>query len=277
MVVVDSASTDDRTAATGREAGAELVRCSVPGTSRARNAGLAGVDEELVAFTDDDCLVSPDWTTALVAAFAEDAGAAFVTGQVRADADVHRRAWLAVSLTTDARPRRLGPGDDPSTFGHGANMAWRRRELERIGGFDESMGPATSLRAGEDVDAWWRALRAGMTGFYTPEAVVVHRQWRSRRAALRSHYGYGVGAGALAVKRYRTAAVQGRAGARRQLLRGLVLDEGLGPVWRSVRQGHEIGAAANALMFLGGLEGARRAARLAVVDGRFTPDLDGQS
>jgi GT2 family glycosyltransferase len=268
-VVVDSASADDRGAAVAAAAGAQVVRCERPGLGRARNAGLTRVEEDLVAFTDDDCLPEPGWLGTLVDACADSSGPAFVTGQVRPDTDVARRAWLGVSLATDPQPRPLTAGDDPRRFGHGANMCWRRQALEAIGGFDETMGVGSLLRAGEDVDAWWRAVRRGFTGLYCPEAVVVHRQWRSRRSALRSYYGYGVGAGALAVKRFRMSDDAGP-GPRRALARRLVLDEGVAPLWRSLCRGYQMAAVADAAMLAGGLRGASLAWRLPVVEGRFT-------
>ena len=268
-MVVDSASTDERAAAQADAAGAVVVRCERPGLGRARNAGLTVVDEEVVAFTDDDCLVDPGWLEAVAAAFSDPSTPSFVTGQVRADSEVRRRAWLGVSLATDPDRRVLAPGGDPRTFGHGANMAWRRDALDRIGGFDDAMGVGSVLRAGEDVDAWWRALRLGLTGLYTPGAVVVHRQWRSRRAALRSYYGYGVGAGALSVKRHRMGEGDGGGSTTRHLARRLVLDEGMAPVMRSLRHGYQMAALADTAMFVGGLRGAGRAWRLPVVEGRF--------
>lgn len=269
LVVVDSASVDPAVRRVAAEAGAEVVRSDLPGLGRARNAGLAVVREEVVAFTDDDCLPEPDWLTALLEAFAHPSRPDFVTGAVRADREPPRRAGLSVALAVDSDARVLGPTDDPRQFGHGANMAWRRQAITHLGGFDATMGVGSALRAGEDVDAWWRGVRAGMTGYFAPDAVVVHRQWRTRRSALRSYYGYGVGAGAVAVKRYRQAAATGKARARRDLARQLLLTEGLAPVWRSVRRGYQMAAVADALMFVGGLRGARLAGGLPIVDGHF--------
>lgn len=269
VVVVDSASIDPTVRQVAEASGAEVVRCEVAGLGRARNAGLAAVDEELVAFTDDDCLPQADWLDQIVTAFGEPSHPDFVTGAVLADQEPPRRLGLSVALTADFVPHLLDVTGDPRSFGHGANMAWRRGTLERLGWFDDSMGVGSLLRAGEDVDLWWRAVHAGMTGCFAPKAVVVHRQWRSRRAALRSYYGYGVGIGAVAVKRHRQAAATEGARARRDLARRLLLSEGLAPVWRSLRRGYQMAAMADALMFLGGLRGAWLASRLPLVGGTF--------
>ena len=265
--MVDSASSDPDVARVARQAGADVVRCALPGLGRARNLGLRVVDEEIVAFTDDDCLVDPSWLARMVDAFDASERPGFVTGQVRSDVEDRRRAWLAVSVTDDVAPRALRRGDDPRRFGHGANMGWRRDVLEQIGGFDDFLGVGSPLRAAEDVDAWWRALEAGETGWYTPDAVVVHRQWRGRREMLRSYYGYGIGAGALAVKRYRMAG-DGASG-RRTLAHALLVEDGPLRAARSLRRGHEMAALADTLLFLGAQRGASRAWRMSVAHGHF--------
>ena len=268
LLVVDSASVSPVVGEVARDAGADLVRCEIPGLGRARNAGLAHVREDLVAFTDDDCLPEPQWLERIVQAFSDLSEPGFITGQVRADVLPTGRATLTLGLTDEVESRVLGTGDDPRLFGHGANMAWRRRDLERIGGFDEAMGVGSILRAGEDVDAWWRATAAGVTGLYVPNVLVFHRQWRSRRAALRSYYGYGVGLGAVTLKRARVTDGHSGAQATSTLVRRLLL-EGLGPVWGSMRRGYQMAVVADSLMLVGGIRGALLARKLPVVNGHF--------
>jgi GT2 family glycosyltransferase len=266
VVVVDSASTDPRVAEVAGAADATVVRVDEPGASRARNAGAVFAAEDVVAFTDDDCLVDPGWTEAIVEAFSRPSPPDFVTGQVRADAAPRRRGAIDVSVLVDPTPRTFRAGDDPRTFGHSANMAWRRAALLDVGGFDELLGAGAPLRAAEDVDLGWRAVRSGLRGDYLPGAVVTHRRWRTRRESLRIYHAYGVGSGALAVKRSRLDGVPPRT-----LVRSLLVDEGLAPVVRSLAKGHEMSALADAAMFLGRARGAYRARRLALDNDRFAP------
>ncbi|MHB8439927.1 MAG: glycosyltransferase family 2 protein [Acidimicrobiales bacterium] len=266
LVVVDSASVDPIALDAARQHGATIVRCDQPGLGRARNLGIAALDPtvEMVAFTDDDCLADDGWLAGIEAAFAGPSAPDFVTGRVHADRTERRRASLGVSLMVDPEPRALLPTGDVRTFGHGANMAFRRSALDRIGGFDDLMGVGSPLRAGEDVDAFWRVLDTGGTGWYTPDAVIVHRQWRSRREMLRSYHGYGVGAGAVAWKRRRAGRLS-----TGEFARLLLVDEGVAPLWRSLRRGYQMAAIGDAMMFAGGLRGALSAGRLSVVEGRF--------
>lgn len=240
VVVVDSASRTGRTAALCAEHGVRCVRLDRPGTSRARNAGIAATSAPLVAVTDDDCLPRPGWTAALAAGFADPA-VGLVTGRVVAD----RTTSAPLSVTDLTVSQRFSA---ENLLGHGANAAFRRAALDAAGGFDETLGPGTPLHAAEDQELFGRVLRAGWAGAYAADAVVVHRQWRSRGAALRTSYAYGVGAGAAAR----------RAGTG---WRGPVVADALRPAVRDLRAGYATGTAAGVLRAVGAAVGTVRGRR----------------
>jgi hypothetical protein len=175
-----------------------------------------------------------------------------------------------VSLYEDEIGRPFDRESDPSRMGHGANMAWRTDALARVGGFDEALGPGTPLRAAEDHDLFWRALRAGIFGHFEPAAVVRHRHWRSRREQVAAYHGYGIGSGALAVKQRRVATEDANAGpGRAGPARAVLWDQGLRVVGRAVRRGYEMAALAELAKTVGAAQGMRRAARLSVADAKF--------
>jgi glycosyltransferase involved in cell wall biosynthesis len=276
VIVVDSASQDDRTRVVAESFGAQIVRCEIPGTCRARNAGLRASATEVVAFTDDDCLPDAGWASALAAAFARSPSPDFVAGRVLPEGERPGRAQAVLSVTEETERVQFGVGTDPSKIGHGANMAWRRVALEAIGGFDESMGPGTPFRAAEDHDVFWRALRAGYSGSFEPEAVVLHKQWRPRRGQLRTYYGYGVGSGAFTVKRWRVdrvgspgTAALGRSDAMRRVMREIAWKQGVVAPIRSIRQGYEMGVLIELAMFAGEITGIIRARAAPLSDCRF--------
>ncbi|MGH2795250.1 MAG: glycosyltransferase [Actinomycetota bacterium] len=249
LIVVDSASEDPATSRIARDAGAWVIRLEVPGTSRARNAGWRSAHREVVAFTDDDCQVPAEWTRIIEPVFA-DPSIAFVTGRLLGD----RETSIASAVVVGERAMRFDESSDSASLGSGANMAFRKEALAAIGGFDEGMGPGTPLRAAEDHDAFWRALRAGWSGAFDPSIVVTHRIWRTRRQAIAREYSYGVGAGALAVKLIR----DGAPGAWKNL-RTRLWGAGVAQATRNLIRGYESGAAATALKTIGVLEGSIRA------------------
>jgi GT2 family glycosyltransferase len=261
VVVVDSASRDAAAvAAVASAAGARLVRLEQAGTSRARNAGMAATTAPGVGFTDDDCRIEAGWGEAILSAFAADEHVGFVTGATHADREVR----LPLSVRDGEAAHAFTAATDPFTCGDGANMAFRRAAWLAAGGMDEALGGGGALRAAEDVDLFWRVLRAGWTGRHEPSMVVVHAQWRTTAQALRTMYSYGVGAGAVAVKAIRLGDPRGRS-----FLRAALLERGVLDAWRSLRAGWQTGAAGLLLKSAGTVVGACRGARHPLVGNRY--------
>jgi hypothetical protein len=61
-----------------------------------------------------------------------------------------------------------------SSFGVGANMAFRRELFDRIGGFDPALDVGTPSRGAGDVEMFHRLVTAGHTLVYEPAALVRH-------------------------------------------------------------------------------------------------------
>jgi GT2 family glycosyltransferase len=156
VVVVDDGS--DPPARAGE--GVRMLRHGRPrGPAAARNAGWRAARAPLVAFTDDDCVPSPGWLEALVAA--ADGDRVVVQGRVEPRPD-QRRLLGPLSHTIEiGGPNRLFVT---------ANVAYPRALLERVGGFDEWFQRA----CGEDVELGARAVKAGAEVRFAPDALVHH-------------------------------------------------------------------------------------------------------
>jgi GT2 family glycosyltransferase len=160
--------------------------------SRARNTGVRASRAPLVAFTDDDCYVAPDFLTRIVEAF-RDPAYGFIGGRVL----LHDPSDAPETIKEDEEPAEV----DPFTivlpgFIHGANMAFRRVVWESIGGFDPRLGSGTRFVA-DDVDFLARACGAGWAGAYLPGPTVRHHHGRKPGAdvvKLRTLYARGRGA-----------------------------------------------------------------------------------
>ena len=187
IIVVDNASTDDTAAvvsAAARECPAPLVylRETRPGKSHALNTALGRARGDLLALTDDDVLVSPDWLGAFARAFAQ-TDADFAVGRILPLWEAPPPRWLSPALygvlaIPDAGTRRLtiAPGVNDHVMPLGANMAIRRHVAERVGGWNPDLGKLQgTLRTGEDHEFALQMMAAGFTGVYEPEASVQHR------------------------------------------------------------------------------------------------------
>lgn len=197
VILVDTGDTAPDAAAPAREAPPtlDLVVLHAPqaGLARARNAGLARAEADIVAFTDADCLVAPDWLGALAAHY-----------QTRPDIDaIGGRVELAdprdlpVAVRTGTEPVEIT--SSPQALAHliGCNFSARRAALMRIGGFDPRLGAGTASRTGEDLDLFNRLLKTGARIRYEPDVLVRHAHgWResAQIAALGRDQALGRGA-----------------------------------------------------------------------------------
>lgn len=147
-------------------------RTATVGLSRGRNEGVEHAHGDIVAFTDDDCLVPPGWATGLVRRFEAMPELAVLYAPVRASPQ-RGEGWV-----TEFRPIREGlvqpTGDIVRSLGVGANFAVRSSAFATIGPFDEFLGAGATFGGGEDTDFGYRALRAGLMVYTAGEPVVTN-------------------------------------------------------------------------------------------------------
>jgi len=184
VLVVDDGSTDG-TGAIAASLASERIRVLSQenrGLSAARNRGVAEALGSVVAFTDSDCVVDPDWLTYLAYAIRD--GAVAVGGPNLAPTDA--ALVPAVVALAPGGPTHVLLDDDVAEHIPGCNMAFDRATLLATGGFDERY-----TTAGDDVDVCWRLQDAGHPIAFSPAAVVWHFRRDTVRAYLRQQGGYG--------------------------------------------------------------------------------------
>lgn len=185
------------------------VRENRRGLAAAHNGGIAVSSGEILAFTDDDVVVDPDWLVQLVEGFTMSESVGAVTGLIHpAELRTPTQTLLEQhgGYTKGFSPRvfdlRDQRPDDPlypftaGQFGSGANMAFDAAALRDLGGFDPSMGTGTPARGGDDLLAFFSVVASGRRLVYQPAAVVYHFHRTEPPALSRQAFGYGVGLGA---------------------------------------------------------------------------------
>lgn len=160
-----------------------------PGLDWARNRAILEARGEVIAFTDDDVTVDEGWALAIGRLFAGDPDVQAVTGLVvpdEIDAEPQRlfEQYGGFNRGYDRQYFRVGPGvprdvarlyGGTGRFGTGANMAFRRSFLDRIGLFDPALDVGTPTNGGGDLEMFFRVLKEGGTLVYEPAAIVRHR------------------------------------------------------------------------------------------------------
>jgi GT2 family glycosyltransferase len=194
------------------------------GLGSAQRAGVRQSLGRIVAFTDDDCYVAPDFVDALVAAFGEDPSVGFVGGRIL----LHDLSDAAVTVES-SEIRRYQPARELIRAGQfqGANLAFLRCVLDQIDRPDPRLGPGTPYNC-VDIDMVAEASWSGFAGAYDPRPTVYHHHGRKLAdlPALRIDYARGRGA------HFANRILDPRS--RRTYAKAWA-----GDFWRCIRTGHE--------------------------------------
>lgn len=195
IIVVDGNSTDG-TRKIVEEYPTLLVEEEGRGQNAARNTGIRKSRGEIIAFTDGDCVVPPDWARSIAKNF-RSPSVGFVGGSVEGH---NKEAFLSEYLDETFFPAKPGfrerkeaTGLNLLQFPAGCNMAFRRQALEKINFFDER------IRYGfEDLDPVEQLGSRGFRIVLDPDVFIWHKHRTSLKALLKQHFNYGRG-GALII------------------------------------------------------------------------------
>ncbi len=185
IIIADNNSTDGTWEALQRESRNfpikfRLMRVATPGKSAVMNEAIRASNSKILAFLDDDVVVDPGWLES-IHRFLENNHYQVAQGVIRVaspEADDPQISQLLDRYRTIPRVD-YGPEIQNLTSLNGANVVIYREVLDRIGHFDQRLGPGAAGTS-EDVELAKRIVRAGLKIGYIHEAVVYHRVDRSR-------------------------------------------------------------------------------------------------
>lgn len=189
VIVVDNACTD-RTSEVLRSLAAvtpnlRYIREERLGLSWARNAGAGLSSAPYVAYLDDDAWAEPSWLENILRVFEEVCPSpAAVGGRVWLDWNgtspswLPRKYWSLYTYTDHGEEGFFVEGE----YLVGANIAFRKDVLIKMGGFDTHLGrKGTSLLSGEEAALLQELREKHFPIYYTPEAIVWHAVLKVRQ------------------------------------------------------------------------------------------------
>jgi len=144
------------------------------GKTRALNAGIAVARGDVLAMTDDDVIVEPEYLSAIREVFTNYRVDA-VLGRVILDLEGPRPPWFNDYFARLMSWRDLG--DEVCEFQEGitgSNMLVRASVIRDIGGFSTDIGPGR-IGTFEDSEFHRRLRRAGYRSLYAPQISVRHQ------------------------------------------------------------------------------------------------------
>ena len=165
------------------------------GLNAARNTGIKWTTGEIVAYTDGDCVVPPDWARAIARNF-QSPLVGFVGGNVEA---YDKEDFLSIYMDEtffNTKPnfkwRRVATRLNLRHFPAGCNMAFRRDALAKIDYFDERIeyGFDDLIPVEEVGDMGFRIV-------LDPEVYVYHQHRTHLGEMLFQHFNYGRGGAKL--------------------------------------------------------------------------------
>jgi glycosyltransferase involved in cell wall biosynthesis len=151
------------------------------GLSFARNRGIHEASGAVIAFTDDDCIVAPDWIERILYEFAANPDISLAGGRV----DLHTPEDKPITIRLSNERVRYSDAAQIYELVVGCNFAVRRKDALRIGGFDPALGGSKGVTA-DDIDFIYRVLKHNLGVLYAPELRVFHDHGRQTNDEVRA-------------------------------------------------------------------------------------------
>ena len=165
------------------------------GVSYARQAGIDDARAPIIAFFDDDVRVSPNWVETILRTFDEHPELECIGGRVLPRWSTTPPGWLTSRHWAPLALQDLG--DEPMVVSSenprgliSANLACRKRLLDRIGGFSPEFQRVKDGIGSLEDDEWNRRLwKSGGKALYVPDLITTtdvpssrltrayHRRW----------------------------------------------------------------------------------------------------
>ena len=182
VIIIDNGSTDETREVIKKYPVKLLIEDKIQSSYAARNKGIKNANNGIIAFTDSDCIVTPQWVREGVKALVSES-ADLVGGKVEFVYSKHKTAAELYDSITNLQTESVIKDRNAATT---ANLFVKSSLFERIGLFPDS------VKSGGDIRWTSEATRTGFRLVYAPNAIVKHPT-RRLKELLKKNYRVGAG------------------------------------------------------------------------------------
>jgi glycosyltransferase involved in cell wall biosynthesis len=161
------------------------------GKSRALNFVLPKLKSEIIAFTDDDCIVAKNWLRLIWNIFNQNKEIDSLFGQVLPyQPKLNRDKFCACYFLKDTREIIDKPCVYWEEVGFGCNMAHRIKVFTKVKKFPVWLGPGSIGHSGDDGYLTLKILVNDFKILYEPKLKVSHDRWLTSEQFKKQQFNY---------------------------------------------------------------------------------------
>jgi len=155
-----------------------------PGQVYARQIGILAARNEILSFTDDDGILSPEWLTEISKVFLKNDKAVGVAGKIQIKWDEQPPEWI---YDYERQLGKLNYGDEVKyevgLYMNAGNLSIKKDVLIEVGGFNPEMVGDWLLGDGES-GLWLRLKNNKLLIGWAPDALMLHYQVAKKNATV---------------------------------------------------------------------------------------------
>ena len=149
------------------------IKTGTRNKSKALNQAIVHALGDIIALTDDDCIVSPTWIHQIQDSFAKHPEISCVTGNTYPYRDIPSQACPP---TINIGTKLFVTPQKHTAVGYGNNTAFRKSIFSSIGGFKTWLGPGSIGSNCEDGEILLRLLTRGGKILHNEQMIVYHNK-----------------------------------------------------------------------------------------------------
>ncbi|MBP7700823.1 glycosyltransferase family 2 protein [Candidatus Woesebacteria bacterium] len=198
IIVIDQ-SKSDKTKKIVQKKNSPIVKyykVNYVGKSRSLNDAISRAKGNILAFTDDDCVIDIRWIKQISEFFQKNEKESIVFGNTKPFILTKKKDMICpatFSKENDYISYTKNPCKHWEEIGFGNNMSFRKNIFNQVIKFETLLGPGSIGRSAEDAEIANKCLLLGHKIAYNPFMVIYHNRWISTKENRNLYLSYSLG------------------------------------------------------------------------------------